>query len=93
MTDFNAIRKELTEGNFNGDNPWAYLEILCRHFPALLAREKRLTEALSRLCDAVGNMRAPQTKEDVAMLLHITVGPALIEARIALSGTDGGKNV
>lgn len=54
--------------------------------PAPAGEVERLREALTVLTNAVANMRVPQTVEDVALQVTITIGPALEAARAALNG-------
>ena len=52
------------------------------HVGRKLERERNTaTAALRNLADAVGAMKVPQTVEDAAMQIHITLGPALTAAR------------
>lgn len=46
---------------------------------------ERLRAALMDLADTVANMKNPRTAADVALLLMVTLGPALERARAALS--------
>jgi hypothetical protein len=55
------------------------------------AREARLREALQKLISAIGAMRVPQTKEEAAMQVMVTIGPVLKNARAALEAKEGGE--
>ena len=46
---------------------------------------RTLERALRNLADAVGAMRVPQTIEDAALQIHVTLGPPLTAARKILS--------
>jgi hypothetical protein len=58
---------------------------------AALARVASLEAALRRLADAVAKMKVPQTREDAALLVLVTLGPALDAARSVLAAPDAAK--
>lgn len=56
-----------------------------RTLASLAQENEQLRKALRSLCDAVGNMRVPQTIADAGLQLTVTIGPALEHARRALT--------
>jgi len=60
-------------------------------FEAAEQQVQKITAALRGLVKAVGGMKNPQTVEDVALLVGVTLGPAFEFARSALETQEGGK--
>jgi hypothetical protein len=63
-------------------------DLIDRHNQILTERDTALA-ALRNLADAVGAMKVPQTVEDDALQIHVTLGPALAAARKILPENSG----
>ena len=57
----------------------------------LLSKNAKLKRALQVLVSAPANMRVPQTLNDVALQVFVTLGPALTRAQTILADINDGE--